>query len=441
MGSLARCASAVQRGFLSCAVACAIALLSGPSAQAAPAFSQTLFERTRPSVVEVLTKTKGNRGIAAAASGFLLHRHDLLVTNYHAVTEAIYEPENHELSIVTLDKKRLSAQVIAVDVQHDLAILQLESPLSAALLMLREDLPAKGESGFSMGKPGQYAHSIVSGTFNGVIDENITPQIVFSGAINPGMSGGPTLDMQGRVVGVNVASSTENQLLGLAVPAQAVGRLVRSLDLKAPPHNASLRQTIAAQFAQFGNQQAKRLSTPQQAIRTLGPFTVQGDLSEEKECSTIRHDRPKKRVKMLEQRCQSAFGLYIMPKLYAGQITTGAFWLQGQNISDLNMAHQVETRIHELRKVFDEDSPPGRWNCAEQRLRGPQGVPVQLHACSRPIEKLPGLFDFRFRYTPLILGNDALVVAVGLSGFDPDTARTVLSRSIHSMRTPIGSVQ
>ena len=156
--------------------------------------------------------------VAAAASGFLVQQSNWLITNYHAVTEVVFAPDEHELGVVTHDQQRIAAQVIAVDVRHDLALLQLQTPLRAPVLALREQWPAKGEAGYSMGKPGHYQHSIVSGTFNGVIDETTTPQLVFSGAINPGMSGGPTLDTQGRVVGINVASSTENQLLGLAVP-------------------------------------------------------------------------------------------------------------------------------------------------------------------------------------------------------------------------------
>lgn len=408
---------------------------------ASPLGSQILFERVRPSVVEVLTQTTGNHGIAGAASGFLIHRQNLVATNYHAVTAAIYEPTEHELIVVNQEKKRMTATVIAVDVHNDLAILQLEGSLAAPVLSLHEKYPAKGEAGFSIGKPGEYAHSIVSGTFNGVIEEDITPQIVFSGAINRGMSGGPTIDSQGRVVGVNVASSTENQLLGLAVPAHALGRLIRSLDLKSTPTNESLRKGIAAQFAQFGTEQAKRLDGPINSTRKLGPFSVQADLSVDKECNTIRHERSQWDIKMLEQRCQSTFGLYIMPKLYAGTIMTGSFWLHGPGLSRVGMAHQIEQRLHELRKVYDDDSPSGRWKCGEQRLKGKSGIPIQLQACSRPVDKLPGLFDFRFRYTPLIDGHDALVVALGLSGFDVQTARQVLHRSIASMRTPLEPLQ
>jgi serine protease Do len=396
--------------------------------------SQHLFERIRPSVVEVLTKTRGNQGVAAAASGFLVLKNDWVVTNYHAVTEAIFEPEENELIVVTNDSKRILAKVVAVDVQHDLAILQLSFPLTASVLTLREKWPAKGEAGFSMGKPGQYQHSIVSGTFNGVIDEDTTPQIVFSGAINPGMSGGPTLDSQGLVVGVNVASSTENQLLGLAVPAQALSKLISSTSKLPPPTNTELRNGLAHQFAAYGRIQLSHMDKAKHAVRHLGPFEVRGDLSDDKECQTVRQDQSDRRYRRLEQHCVAPDGLYIMPKLYAGQISMGTYWLQGKDMSSFAMSLLIERRINDLRKVHDEDSPPGRWSCQEQRFRGTDDLPIQLHACRRPIPKLPGLYDFRFRYAPLIGGKDALVVAVGLSGFDNDTARAVLRKSIESVR-------
>ncbi len=399
--------------------------------------SQVLFERTRPSVVEVLTKTRGNQGIAAAASGFLVHQSNWLVTNYHAVTEAIFEPEEHDLGVVTHDRQRIAAQVIAVDVRHDLALLQLQTPLRAPVLVLREQWPAKGETGYSMGKPGQYQHSIVGGTFNGVIDETTTPQLVFSGAINPGMSGGPTLDAQGRVVGINVASSTENQLLGLAVPAQALGALLRRTSGQAIPDNAALRRDIAQQFAAYGQVQLAQMDQARHPVRQLGPFRVQGDLAAEKECQTARQQQTERNYRQLQQRCDSPSGLYIMPKQYAGQMVSGAFWLQGKDLGSFAMSRVVERRLNDLRHVHDEDSPPGRWHCSEQRLRGPGEVPIQVHACRRGIEKLPGLSDFRFRYTPLLGGRDALVVAIGLSGYDNTTAQAVLRRSIAALQTPV----
>lgn len=417
-----------------CLLGAGVALAS--IGQAAPPSSQALFESLRPSVLEVLTKTRGNQGIASAASGFLVQRPNLLVTNYHAVTKMIFEPDAHDLGVVTHDKQRIAAQVVAVDVRHDLALLQLETPMSAKVLTLREQAPAKGETGYAMGKPGNYQHSIVSGTFNGVIEENTSPQQVFSGAINPGMSGGPTLDANGLVVGINVASSSQDQILGLSVPAEALSALLRRQNTTSAPSHAALLKDISEQFAAFGKVQLAQMSQAKQAVRQLGPFQVQGDLSADKVCWTANKQQPDRNYRQVQQRCDSASGLFIMSNLYAGQIKTGAYWLQGKYISHFAMARVVERRLRDFRYVSDEDSPLGDWQCSEQRLRGPAEVPIQLHACRRSIEKVPGLSDFRFRYIPLVAGQDALIVSINLGGYDNATAQAVLRRSIAALKTP-----
>ena len=125
MNNLSR-SHACHFGLLAAAMAGLLCTLA-PSVVAAST-TQKLFERTRPSVVEVLTKTRGNQGVAAAASGFLVQQSNWLITNYHAVTEVVFAPDEHELGVVTHDQQRIAAQVIAVDVRHDLALLQLQTP-------------------------------------------------------------------------------------------------------------------------------------------------------------------------------------------------------------------------------------------------------------------------------------------------------------------------
>ena len=215
-----------------------------------------------------------------------------------------------------------------------------------------------------------------------------------------------------------------------------VGALLRRTTGQAIPGNGALRQDIARQFAAYGQVQLAQMDQAKQPLRQLGPFQVQGDLAADKECQTARQQLPEHNYRMLQQRCDSPSGLYIMPKLYAGQMVSGAFWLQGKGLGSYAMSRLMERRLNQLAHVHDEESPPGRWQCSEQRLRGPGEVPIQLHACRRRIEKLPGLSDFRFRYTPLIGGRDGLIVAIGLSGYDNATAQAVLRRSIAALRMP-----
>ena len=400
---------------------------------AAQTTAQQLFERVRPSVVEILTQTRGNGGIASSASGFLTYRQDWVVTNYHAVSKVIFEPEDNDLMVEDSARQRVAAKVIAADVRNDLAILKLSKPMSAPLLNVQAQLPAKGETGYSIGKPGQYKHSIVSGTFNGLVEEDITPLLVFSGPINRGMSGGPTLNEKGLVVGVNVASSTTNQLLGLLVPARAVEKLTKSTATQAFEDNAALLKNIASQFSDFGRFQQQQLSKLPHAQRRLGPFLVQGDLSADDECAAVYKKGAERTYTLMQQRCESPSGLFVSHGVYAGQMITGAFWLEGKGLSDFAMSRLVERRLSDLRKVDEDEATPERWKCSEQRLTTQSKVPVQLHACRRPIQKLPGLADYRFRYTPLVKGRNALIVAIGLHGYDDATAQLAIKRSLASL--------
>ncbi len=89
--------------------------------------AQSAFKRLRPSVVEIRIEVKGNRGTSAGASGFVAFRPDLVVTNYHAVTEALYEPAQHRISVVTAGTEQIEARILALDVVNDLALLQLSA--------------------------------------------------------------------------------------------------------------------------------------------------------------------------------------------------------------------------------------------------------------------------------------------------------------------------
>ncbi len=403
------------------------------TAFAAPPNSRQLYERIRPSVVEVVTQNRANLGVSSVASGFVTHRKDWVITNYHAIADSIFEPDDNGLHIVSQDQGELKAEIVAVDIQNDLAILKVEQALRVPLLELRETLPDRGESGYSMGKPGGYQHSIVTGTFNGVSDKTSTPLIIFSGAINGGMSGGPTLDGYGRVVGVNVATSTKYQLVGLAVPSEAVGQLIRRNTQQKIPSLDELRKDIARQVSAFNQQIVMRFDLPTHSVRRLGPFQVRGDLSIEQSCSAIRKDTPNDHYKRIDQRCDSSTSLYISNQQNAGHIVMGSFWFNSEKMSSQGLARLVEDQLTHLRNVKKSDGPTASWHCTEQRLRGRFDLPIQLHACRRAVEKLPGLFDFRFRYNPLVPGPNALLVAVSMSGFDDQSAKAILLKSMDSL--------
>src|SRR5262249_2530190 len=55
---------------------------------------------------------------------------------------------------------------------------------------------------------------------NGLVERSFYPTIFFTGSLNPGVSGGPTLDQQGQVIGINVAARTDGEQVSFLVPAE-----------------------------------------------------------------------------------------------------------------------------------------------------------------------------------------------------------------------------
>jgi serine protease Do len=173
-----------------------------------------LAELLRQAVVEVRSGESGSgTGIIWGGSG-------LVVTNAHCVRRVAP-------LLVDAGGKWREAHALAYHPQHDLALLAAPS-VSGPLLELRdpESLRA-GELVFAHGHPLGIRDSLAMGVLHAVTrDRAKAPRwIVADVRLAPGNSGGPLVDSQGRLVGIN--SMVVNGL-GVAVPASLVQRFVES---------------------------------------------------------------------------------------------------------------------------------------------------------------------------------------------------------------------
>lgn len=173
-----------------------------------------LAELLRKAVVEVRSGESGSgTGIIWGGSG-------LVVTNAHCVRRGA------PLQVDAGGKWR-EAHALAYHPQHDLALLAAPS-VSGPMLELRdpESLRA-GELVFAHGHPLGIRDALAMGVLHAVTrDRAKSPRwIVADVRLAPGNSGGPLVDAQGRLVGIN--SMVVNGL-GVAVPASLVQRFVES---------------------------------------------------------------------------------------------------------------------------------------------------------------------------------------------------------------------
>jgi serine protease Do len=235
-------------------IAGVIADKAAPKALPPPSASaRDLFSRYKSQLVQVRVLRKSANEQSSLGSGFVV-RDDgpkgvWLLTNYHVVSSLAINPEKFRIELRPTSERTVKATLVAVDVIHDLAVLRTEPEADAPpwpAFALRDGLPMQGERIFSLGNPLEVGFLISEGIYNGLVESRIYEQMIFSGALNSGMSGGPTIDDAGRVVGVNVATHSRGMLISFLVPIRYARELLEK-SWQAPPRK-EWRTEIARQL-------------------------------------------------------------------------------------------------------------------------------------------------------------------------------------------------
>ena len=163
------------------------------------------------------------REARSLGSGFFISEEGYIVTNNHVVQDAT------EIEVVLEDGRELKAELIGTDAQTDLAVIRVTEPGTYPFVEFETDTNLRrGDWVVALGNPfglgGTATAGILSADGRELGANNpYTDFLQIDAAINRGNSGGPTFDLQGRVVGVNTAifSPTGGSVgIGFAIPAE-----------------------------------------------------------------------------------------------------------------------------------------------------------------------------------------------------------------------------
>lgn len=173
---------------------------------------KALMKSAGPSVVNVISTRKAQTAAAGGSapadlrqglgSGFIISEDGYILTNAHVVSEF------DDVNIRLADSKReFKAKVIGLDKRSDVALLKVEAQgLPTAKLGDSSRLEA-GDWVAAIGSPFGFANTITAGIVSAkgrsLPDEMYVPFIQTDVAVNPGNSGGPLLNLEGEVIGVN----------------------------------------------------------------------------------------------------------------------------------------------------------------------------------------------------------------------------------------------
>ena len=234
----------------------ASAAAAGPVAPASLSLSaRKVYEQARSQLVQIRTVLKGRASQTSVGSGFFVTREGHIVTNFHVISEAALKPERHDLVYVTADGREAPLQILQLDVLNDLALLKAGDAATRSFdaLAFRPESVAlgQGERIYSLGNPLDVGFAVMEGNYNGMVRRSFYPQIFFGGALSGGMSGGPALDQEGQVIGINVARRVDGEQVSFLVPASfASALLARGRDaapVKTPAFEAVTAQLTAHQ--------------------------------------------------------------------------------------------------------------------------------------------------------------------------------------------------
>lgn len=186
-------------------------------------FSQMIIDavaRVKNAVVKIDVYQKNGTALrsAGSGSGFIFSSDGLIFTNHHVIDKA------HKIMVSLMNENEIDAQLVGKDPDTDLAILKINSEgYSVAKLGDAESLQI-GQFVIAIGNPLGYQHTVTTGVVSalgrslpsqrgGLVDNVIQTDV----ALNPGNSGGPLINTEGLVIGVNTAIIQGAQGLSFSV--------------------------------------------------------------------------------------------------------------------------------------------------------------------------------------------------------------------------------
>ena len=190
-------------------------------------------QRARPSVVNIrgektvavtdvsLGHGEAGRRVNGMGTGVVIDSRGYIITNHHVV-EGV-----RQIQVTAADGRQCIAELIARDMETDLAVIKIAFPEEMPVIAVgtSSDLMA-GETVIAVGNAYGYEHTVTRGIISAlhravqVSDAQFYDDLIQTDAsINPGNSGGPLLNIDGEMIGINVAVRAGAQGIGFAIPA------------------------------------------------------------------------------------------------------------------------------------------------------------------------------------------------------------------------------
>lgn len=217
---------------------------------------ESVANRVSQSVVSIVSKNQkssrffySTEDSASAGTGIIISENGYILTNKHVI-----EKSSEILVITNSGDSYESVRVVMVDPMSDIAILKISNAKGLKAAELGDSKKINiGQQVIAIGNAlGEYDGTVTSGIISGIgrtveassedgsSREVLTDMIQTDAAINSGNSGGPLVNAQGQVIGINTAVASKAQSIGFAIPISSVKGILKSISEGKEPKRAYL---------------------------------------------------------------------------------------------------------------------------------------------------------------------------------------------------------
>lgn len=349
--------------------------------------AKDIFEKTQKSVyqIRVINQETGNKYVIG--SGFQFNKEGNLATNYHVVSNVLSKPKTYKLEYVRFDGFVGAASLVAVDVIHDLAVIKIDVASPYFVNLGSSDF-SKGTKIYSMGNPHDLGTTIAEGIFNGLMEKTFYQKILFSGSINPGMSGGPALNHEGEVIGVNV--STAGNEISFLVPVKYLKNLLLKVNGK---ENSSVKNDILSQLLWHQDNIVKRVLREKWEKQKIGDVQVAGEIIDAFKCWSESRDKNNEPYRYAFMSCSSEDEIFISDSLSTGKIMYKYYWLTNKSRYVMKFYNALEYYYSDAYEYFNADKEEAKnFQCNTEFVKQDNKT-YKVNYCARRYINYKSLYD------------------------------------------------
>ena len=397
------------------------------------------FEKISKLTFQIKTAVSIDAAKASYGTGFVVDKSGILATNFHVVETALSHPDQYKIFLVESGKSK-PVVVVDFDAINDLALLKIDETYDD-IVPIAESFPAVGEKIFSLGVPEDLRESVIEGIYNGRIEEGPYDRLLISSPLNSGMSGGPTVNASGELVGVNVSIYRSSQNISFSVPKSRLVALIERykanpVDLSKPGFlNVTKKMNTQVHFAADKLMEGY-LKFANSSTLELDGWVTKGMDPGVKCWRSV--DKPNQEIwKVSQQACRVQGTTQLHDDNYGGRYSVNYnTYRKAPNVSNMKFFYWLNNSTENYNKNNTwADDYYTKYSCFKQTMKNQHEVTLTAKVCVCRYIRFDDVYDGFFQVTTPEVKDNVLVIRGSAIGFRMEQFHQFLQTELQGVKS------